>query len=96
MKKATQLAALGVLSLALTNCSYHVMGKSKEQVAQHNHVKTAKVCGFAPLWLAPFNKDFANVDMIAANNNFKEVVSVEQKIYPYVLFTVSCTVVHGK
>lgn len=96
MKKLTKITALAAVCFSLTNCSYHVMGKSKEQVAQHNNVKTVKACGYAPLWLAPFNKDFANVDMIAAENNIRDVVSVQQKIYPFVLFTKSCTIVHGK
>ena len=51
-------------------------------------VETAVSCSYAPLWLAPLNANYADVSMIAPAN--AKVVSVTQKVYPFVLFTKSC------
>jgi hypothetical protein len=82
-----------VASAMLASCSYTVMP------SKSNHstpAKTATSCSYAPLWLAPMNSEYANVDKISKENHINEVSSVKLKNYPFVLFTKSCVIVEGK
>lgn len=77
----------------LSGCTYQVMHKSNSSAMKS---KVAHSCSYAPLWLAPMNSDYANVDKIAQENGITNVTKVEHKVYPFVLFTKSCMHVHGE
>ena len=88
MKINPLLASLAVLTVS--SCSYPILTKDTTAI-----LYTAKSCSYAPLWLAPLNSHYSNVDSIAKASNMQNIASVEQVIYPFVLFTKSCVIVKG-
>lgn len=81
--------------LLLSSCRYTV----KEEMYVTPDIKDkmieGKNCTWALLWLAPFEKDFANIDKIAADSGIEEIHGAEERIYPYVLWTGYCMRVKG-
>jgi hypothetical protein len=95
---------LFVLSALLlgSSCTYvvsdHCPYKKHDQheTVQKKDLVSAKSCSYAPLWLAPMDKDYANVNMIAKKHGIEKIEKIEHTVYPYVLFTKTCMTVHGK
>jgi hypothetical protein len=89
---------LFVLSALLlgSSCTYLVSHHDNGQNVHKKELTSAKSCSYAPLWLAPMDKDYANVNMIAKKHGIEKIEKIEHVVYPYVLFTKTCMVVHGK
>ncbi len=87
IKSLVTLSSLAVLA----SCNYAIMPNTSMNKAH----KMAKSCSYAPLWLAPVNKDYANVNQIAKANNISKIASVSQTVYPFVIFTKTCVNVKG-
>jgi hypothetical protein len=83
-------------ALLLSACSYNIMDKTKHTQESGKEIQTVRNCSYAPLWLAPMNKDYASVCKLMKANNIKitspekQIVSIDHKVYPFVLFTKSC------
>lgn len=92
MKIKTLLLVCTVL--LLSSCKYTVK-ETYTTPEISNKMVEGKKCTWSLLWLAPFNKDFANLDTIASTSGIEEVYSAEQRIYPYVLWTNYCMRVKG-
>ena len=82
------LASASILTLA--SCGYPIITKDTTSIT-----RTVQSCSYSPLWFPPFNVHYANVDSITKATGINNVASVEQKVYPFVLFTKSCIVVKG-
>jgi hypothetical protein len=88
MNVKSLLASAAILTLS--SCGYPIITKDITAIT-----RTVKSCSYSPLWFAPFNVHYANVDSITKATGINNVASVEQKVYPFVLFTKSCIVVKG-
>lgn len=99
--KSKSLSALCTLAL-LASCSYNIMDK-RDSAYQNNksehkkeapsgEIKIIKSCSYAPLWLAPMNKHYADLPKLMEKHgiSYDQVVSSKHVVYPYVLFTRSC------
>ena len=89
MKKVS-LVLLSIAAMALSSCGYKIMDNGVTSM------KSAKTCSYAPLWIAPISRDYADVNAIAEKNGITTINSVKQTVYPFVLFTKTCVEVSGK
>ena len=92
--KIRSFIVASIASVSLTACTYTITGKHEKVMT--DNLMSAERCTFAPLWLAPANEEFTNIDTIARDKGIKDIKYAKQKIYPYVLFTRYCTVVKGQ
>ncbi|QED23104.1 hypothetical protein [Candidatus Deianiraea vastatrix] len=80
-----------LLTVTLASCSYKIqkhncpeLNKSFKEKPMH-----FSKCSYAPLWLNPmFPADYADLNKHLPKD--AKVVSIEQKVYPFVLFTKTC------
>jgi hypothetical protein len=87
------------LFIFLCGCTYGI--KSKDPLAFQESIQEALFskefsdCSYAPLWVAPLNYSYMNIERLIEKENITQVYEINQRIYPFVLFTKYCLVIRG-